>query len=111
MPRRSLLLSCAVAFASQLSAGCCCWRPFAHCWAGHSACAPCVGAAPVGCSSCGSSPIASTPVMAAPSFPVTGVGYPVAPPPVVGTGGSVFTAPSQPLAAPRVSQEAFPPPH
>lgn len=106
MPRRSVIVSCLVAGLAQVSSGCC-WRPFAHCWAGYS-CAPCVAPAPIGCSSCGSSPIAAGPVMAGP-MPVATVGYPVAAPSVAPGAGSVFTAPpSQPLPAPKVTQEGLP---
>ena len=126
MPRRSVLLSCLVAVASQVSSGCCGWRPFAHCWHG---CGPsCVPTAigpgpgygvgfggPAGCASCMSSPVSAGPVMAGPppmmsAPPVVhtqGMGVPAGTlgmPQVIGQsvspGGSVFTGPPTTFGTP-----------
>jgi hypothetical protein len=85
MTRRTVLICCVIAAASQLSSGCWYYRPFLWRWGCCGGCAPCGGpaygpvsggpalAAPAvgggGCSSCFASPGAAAPL---PAYPVDG---------------------------------------
>jgi hypothetical protein len=108
MTRRTVLICCVIAAASQLSSGCWYYRPFLWRWGCGGGCTPCcapaygpVSAGPAmggGCSSCFASPSAGAPL---PAYPVEGT----APAPVfAGAPASITPLPQVYKSGPVPSQ-------